>query len=417
MTAAALPVTTLDRWQRRIVVAAWVTYAAYYLGRVNLSTALPDMQATLSLSKSDVGWISTAFFWTYALGQLVNGRLGDRLSPRRMVLVGMLISAGLNLLFSALSAPLSLVAVWAVNGFFQATGWGPILRTLANWLSTAQRTRVSSVFGSSFVVGSAATWLLTGWVVTHLGWRAAFWLPAALMALVAVGWYLAVRDAPDGAAPGTHAPAAARATHGPSGNVWQDLLTKLRRFWLLVLACLLMGFAFAALGVWLPTYYVEVRGLNIGLAASIATLVPLAGIAGTLLIGGLVGRYWVGREAAGLAGVLVALTALFVLYPLLPANLVIGTVAFIFIGLLAYGVTSVLLTTMPLVIGGREDASSAAGLLDLAFNIGAGLSGAVIGGLLDTRGWPAVFVTLAGVTLGAAACLIAPQLIRLRGKA
>ena len=67
----------LKSWQRRLVITAWITYAAYYLGRVNLSTALPAMEADLAFSKGQLGLLMTGYFWSYALGQLINGQLGD----------------------------------------------------------------------------------------------------------------------------------------------------------------------------------------------------------------------------------------------------------------------------------------------------------------------------------------------------
>lgn len=92
MSTATLNTTVLQSWQRKLVVVAWITYAAYYLGRVNIATAMPDMQASLEFTKSQVGFFSTGFFWAYAVGQLVNGQLGDRLSPRRFILIGMLVT-------------------------------------------------------------------------------------------------------------------------------------------------------------------------------------------------------------------------------------------------------------------------------------------------------------------------------------
>ena len=103
MTIETSTPSTLNLWQLRIVITGWITYAVYYLGRSNISPALPDLQASLQLSKRDVGLIVTGFFWAYALGQLINGRLGDRLSPRRFVLVGMSVSAILNFSFGTFS--------------------------------------------------------------------------------------------------------------------------------------------------------------------------------------------------------------------------------------------------------------------------------------------------------------------------
>ncbi len=397
--------TSLQSWQRRLVSVAWITYAAYYLGRVNISTAMPAMQADLDFSKSQVGLISTGFFWAYALGQLINGQLGDRVSPRRFILFGMLASASLNLIFSTLSFWLPMIILWTINGYFQATGWGPILRTLANWLTSVQRRKVSGVFGSCFVAGNAFTWLLTGWLVANFGWRVAFWAPAILLILVAVGWYTMVRDTPEEAGyPPISDPTAPPETKAQTGrkNLVHSLLVSLRRYWSLVAAAVFLGFCLISLIIWVPTYYVEVGGLEIGPASTLSALLPFSGIAGTLLIGWMVGHYLSGHEVISLAWTLVILAGLFFAYPLLPINLVVSSIALMTIGAVVYGASSLLLATMPLALGGREEASGTAGLIDFAFNIGAGLSGGVIGAILDARSWSVVFMTLAAAALVAA---------------
>ncbi len=394
--------------QRRIVTIGWITYAAYYLCRVNISIALPDLQSSLHLTKGQAGLITTGFFWAYAIGQSVNGRLGDLMSPRKLVLIGMLSSAALNLLFSFISYLPVLIIVWMINGYFQAMGWGPILRTLANWLTIAQRTRVSSIFGSCFVVGNALTWLLTGRLVANFGWRAAFWVPACLTMLIAFAWYLFSRDEPMDS---KQAQIDRNVAAAPI--LWSllivDPFNSLRRFWLLVIACIFFGFTCASLIVWLPTYYVETQNLGIDTASIFSTFVPVAGIFGTLVIGGWIGRSWIGRETAGLTAVMIALAALLMLYPFFPGGLTISVIFLVLIGALAYGATSVLLTTIPLVSGGVGEASSTAGLLDLTFNIGAGLSGGIIGAILDTGGWNMVFLVQGLAVLLAAVALLLLQ--------
>lgn len=408
------PNSPLLHWQRKLVTVAWITYAAYYLGRVNISTAMPDMQSALGFSKSQVGLMTTGFFWAYALGQLINGQLGDRVSPRRFILIGMLASATLNLMFGALSLWPVMMVLWALNGYFQATGWGPILRTLANWLTPFQRRKVSGVFGSCFVAGNAFTWLLTGWLVANFGWRAAFFVPAVLMALAAVAWFAAVRDTPEEAGhPPVHAAESpAQTQQVRKSSLLRGLVADLRRFWSLAVAAVFLGFCLVSLIIWLPTYYVEVAGLDIGPASTLSTLIPFSGITGTLLIGWLVGHYFAGREVSALAGSLAILAFLFVTYPALPVNLVTGSIALMVIGAVAYGATSLLLATMPLALGERHQASGIAGLMDFSFNIGAGLSGGVVGVILDGQSWNAVFFTLAGASLVAAVFMAITRLKR-----
>ncbi|MCB0009463.1 MAG: MFS transporter, partial [Anaerolineales bacterium] len=237
----------LQRWQRQLIALAWISYAAYYLGRVNLSPALPAMETDLGLSKEALGLLGTGFFWTYAIGQVINGQLGDLISPRRLVFFGMLASAAVNLAFGFSSSFALLLLLWGINGYCQATGWGPVLRTLSNWLSGAQRRRIATLFGTSYVLGNAAVLLFSGWLVNRWGWRAAFFVPAGLLALMACFWWFQVRDTPEERGyqrdwtlePNALAAFNLRAVlAGMAGNF--------RRYWPLSLAGLFVGFCLIA---------------------------------------------------------------------------------------------------------------------------------------------------------------------------
>ncbi len=120
----------LKFWQWRIVSVGWITYASYYLGRVNLSIAIPDLRESLNLSSQEVGLFGSGFFLAYAFGQLISGHLGDRISPRKLVFGGMLLSVVMNVLFGAIDLWAAMLAVWTLNGLFQCNAWDrqPVLR-------------------------------------------------------------------------------------------------------------------------------------------------------------------------------------------------------------------------------------------------------------------------------------------------
>ena len=61
-----------------ILIMAWVTYTAAYLCRVNISTALDKLSVGMNVSLEYLGYASSVYFVTYAVGQLVNGIIGDR---------------------------------------------------------------------------------------------------------------------------------------------------------------------------------------------------------------------------------------------------------------------------------------------------------------------------------------------------
>lgn len=385
----------LSRPQLRIVGVAWITYAAFYLCRANLATAIPAIQVDLGLAKSQIGVISMAYFWGYGLGLMLNGLLGDRLSPRRFVLTGVVGAACVNMLFAVSAAWLVLVPLWCLNGFFQSMGWSPILRVLANWLTVPQRSRVSGLFATSFVVGNAATWMLTGWLAATFGWRAAFLVPALLLLFFASGWYLYVKDTPTGP----------QKIHKSTAPPFRTQIELVRRYSTLLVVGIFLGFAFSALLTWLTTYYVEALGLPLTLAATTAALLPLSGILGTLFASWFVGRFFVGTEAKSLVLILGALAGLFAVYPFLSRHMLFAAAGLVLMGSAAYAGTSVFLATLPLTLTTRRVAATSANF-EFSFNMGAAVSGGIIGLLLDHFGWGIYFTSLATAALLALTLLL-----------
>ena len=86
-------------WQIKILLTSWITYASFYLLRVNYSVALPLIQDEFGFSRTDVGIVASSLLAAYAIGQFVNGQLGDKFKARRMIAVGLITSATLNILF------------------------------------------------------------------------------------------------------------------------------------------------------------------------------------------------------------------------------------------------------------------------------------------------------------------------------
>jgi OPA family glycerol-3-phosphate transporter-like MFS transporter len=374
----------------------WITYASFYLGRVNLSIAMPDLRESLQLSAQDVGLLGSGFFLSYALGQLISGYLGDRISPRKLVFGGMLLSTVMNLVFGFSAVWSAMFLAWTINGLFQSTGWAPIMKVLSNWCSPEQKRKVAGIYATSYVAGNALTWILTGWLVAYLNWRAAFWIPGALMGIFALVWYVAVRDTPRAAGFAMPVQAIKESDKRiPQEDRRPNMLHVLRRFWPLVLAAVSGGMLLFALIIWTPTYFVDVHGLGIDGAAIISTLFPIAGTVGTLSVAWLVAGRFRGREIRFAIVVFIGIGALLLLFSVVSSLLWISTLLMVLVGSILYGVDTIITTILPMVLGSRREVSTVAGLIDFAFNIGASLAGVLIGFVVDTYSWSAVFVTLA----------------------
>ena len=252
------------------------------------------------------------------------------------------------------------------------------------------------------MAGNAIALLLAGWLTESFGWRVAFIVPAVLLTLTAVAWYLSVQDTPAAAGHQLEGAAIASESGFHLGDILRGLGHSLHRFWSLSIGAAFTGYCVITLVVWLPTYYVEVLGIDIGAASSLSALIPASGVVGTLVIGWLVNRYFQRRETIGLLGVLLTLALCSFLFPLLPPQLVLSTLALMLVGGLVYGATSLTLSTMPLVLSDQNEASGTGGLIDFASNIGGGLSGLIVGAILQTYDWDMTFYSVALAALGGA---------------
>jgi sugar phosphate permease len=388
-----------QRWQWRIFGVAWFTYASFYLCRVNLAVALPAIRADLALDLDAAGLIGSAFLWIYALGQLVNGALGQRANARWFVATGMLISALCNLAFGSARALWIMIGLWAINGWVQSMGWGPIIKTIRAWFDPRRRGRIAAFFSPSFVLGHLAAWTVGGWLTTALGWRFAFWVPASIFALVAAIWAMAIRPTPEAAG---FPPEKETADSAPSriGDILGSVLAQPRLRWA-ALICVLTSMIKDGLTLWAPTMLVDVWRMPLGRAAVTASIVPLVGLAGSLLAGWTTDRYFDSHEMPGVVILSLALAGVMAGFLLLPAGGSAG-IAVLLLGLsgtAAYGINSLLLTSLPLSF---DAPGAVAGFLDFASYVGGGISALIVGQLLTRENWNAAYTYWLAATLLAA---------------
>src|SRR5262252_447485 len=104
MPANAAP--SLVQWQARIFGPAWITYFSFYLCRLNMTVAKTPFTKTFGYSAADFGKVFTALTICYAVGQFVNGQLGDRFGTRIVTTIGIVGSVTMNVAvyFLALTA-------------------------------------------------------------------------------------------------------------------------------------------------------------------------------------------------------------------------------------------------------------------------------------------------------------------------
>ena len=163
-------------------------YTVSYLTRVNFGAIISEMERSTKISKNLLSLSLTGSFFTYGIGQILSGITVDRISPKKMISVGLLVTAGMNLLIPFCKNHYAMLAVWCVNGFAQSMMWPPIVKMMSQLFRDGdyQKAAVIVSWGSS--VGTMLVYLLAPLVMGILSWKWVFFLAAGTALITVILW-------------------------------------------------------------------------------------------------------------------------------------------------------------------------------------------------------------------------------------
>lgn len=107
------------------------TYIVNYYLRHILSVLTPTLLSTGNFTVAHIANLSSTYMLLYAIGQLINGFLGDIFSPKNMVSLGLFISGGSMLAFPFVGGELLQVVCFASLGFGLAMLRGPLMKIIS----------------------------------------------------------------------------------------------------------------------------------------------------------------------------------------------------------------------------------------------------------------------------------------------
>ena len=70
-----------------------LTYFVSYISRINYGAIISEMETATNISRSLLSMAITASFITYGTGQIVSGIIGDKISPKKLVGIGLIVTA------------------------------------------------------------------------------------------------------------------------------------------------------------------------------------------------------------------------------------------------------------------------------------------------------------------------------------
>jgi sugar phosphate permease len=276
--------------QRTALIMLVVAGVVNYIDRATLAVANPLIREDLGLSIADMGYLLSAFLWSYAFAQLPTGAMVDKLGPRILLTLGLSLWSFAQLLGGLVRGFGEFFGARVLLGIGEAPQFPTCARVVRDWFNQRDRGLATGIFNCASSLGTAIAVPLLTFLMLTFGWRAMFMLMGIAGLVVAAVWYVVYRD-PAGVAL-TAEENTYRTQGDPPGQQrtqvtfreWR-LLFRFRTTWGMILGyfgCIYLTWIYTA---WLPGYLEIQRHMSVKYTGW-AAAVPFAwGVVGGVLGG------------------------------------------------------------------------------------------------------------------------------------
>jgi MFS transporter, ACS family, glucarate transporter len=297
---------TAFRVRYLILTTLFTVTVVNYADRATLSIAGTGLAQQLGIGPIAMGYIFSAFAWSYVVGQLPGGWLLDRYGSRAVYGLSLFVWSIVTMLqafvgwLDTTTAIVTLFCLRFALGLAEAPSFPGNSRIVASWFPTRERGTAAAVFNSAQYFATVAFAPLTGWLTHSFGWEYVFIVMGGLGILMTPIWFRVIAE------PRSHpfvSPAEiehierggavvtserdASVSAGPTRSAWQDTKQLLSNR--MLLGIFIGQYCITTLTyfflTWFPVYLVQARGLSILQAGFVASLPALCGFFGGILGG------------------------------------------------------------------------------------------------------------------------------------
>ena len=259
-----------------LVAFLWFAYFLNYCDRQAVFSMFPVLKAELGFSDSQLGLIGAYFLWVYGLVSFFAGRIGDRFSKRRLIVMSLALWSLVTIASGLANSPGMLLALRALMGISEALFMPAAIALIANAFPPGARSRAIASLTTAQILGNVGGGWFGGWMAGEGQWRSAFFALGAVGLVFALPCRAFLRGVSEEARLEAQSRGGLAALAG---------LTKAPTFGLLCVVFPVFVFGLWLLYGWLPNFLHEKFSLNLADAAFNATVF----LQGATLVGLLTG--------------------------------------------------------------------------------------------------------------------------------
>lgn len=280
-----------------------------YADRATISVAATPIQTDLGINAVTMGFVFSAFSWSYALGQIPGGWLLDKFGTKKVLFWSLFAWSFFTLLqgfvgfFNATTAIVMLFVLRFIVGLAEAPSFPGNSLVAASWFPNDERATASSIFSASAFFAIIVFTPFMSWITQSFGWEQVFIIMGLLGIVISFTWLKVIHSPKDHPRVnhaeldyieqgGGQLEMMAKGANKKSGPNWSHIKQLLRSR--MLIGVYIGQYCISTLTyffmTWFPVYLIQERGMSILQAGFVASLPGLSGFLGGVL-GGLYSDY------------------------------------------------------------------------------------------------------------------------------
>ncbi|MYM87843.1 MFS transporter [Rugamonas sp. FT82W] len=186
--------TKASRVRWLILAILFAVTTINYADRATIAIAGPELKKLLGLSPVQMGFVFSAFAWSYVLAQLPGGWLLDRFGSKRTYFFSIFLWSTFTMLMGTVgfltgaAAVSTLFCLRLLIGAAEAPSFPGNSRLSSAWFPTAERGTAAAIFNSAQYFATVLFAPLMGWLVHSFGWESVFYVMGGLGIVMSFVW-------------------------------------------------------------------------------------------------------------------------------------------------------------------------------------------------------------------------------------
>lgn len=351
------------------------TYLASYVTRNILSVSTPEMIKEAFFTKEYTGLLSSVCFIFYAVGQLINGFIGDMVHPKYMIIMGLGVSSISTFAIPLFDNRIIHFTAFALIGFGLSMLRGPLMKVISENTAAAHARMICTLFSMAGFAGPLIASLLS----IFFEWRAVFTVTGIISVFITVASVTVISL--------LEKRGEIKFTPKKEKGVLNSILSvfKLEDFFFYMFISAIGEIAGSSITFWIPTYTTEHLGFSGDAASTIYSVVSLTTLFTPFIT--LVIYEKLIRNGVKLALVMYVLSAVFFIAVRFTAAPLVNVIMLIIAKMAAAAASSIVWSAYIPGLARSGKVSSANGVIDAAGYAMASLANVIFSGSVSRLGW------------------------------